>query len=249
MTTAAMAPLDLLAATGPTIGAVGSSFYFVPDTLARGEELGLDASQFYVLGRGGVLGDVEPVVIQAAFGYFNPKLVAKVWNGARQKLAPRDAAHEYAACCANWGRQQLSDVDGLEAFCAAAEQVNDAADPDGLALYAGLTSEPLADDLPARAQQLITVLRELRGSAHLVAIRASGLTSKDAHFVKRPNDIAMFGWSADDAPVIDDALIAKHTAAERLTDEIVLPAYATLDADQQQAFVHGLEGIAAALAS
>jgi hypothetical protein len=48
--------------------------------------------QWYFVGRGGVLGDVEAPVVQSAFGYFAPAVVAKMWNGAREKIAPRDAA-------------------------------------------------------------------------------------------------------------------------------------------------------------
>jgi hypothetical protein len=95
--------------------------------------------------------------------------------------------------------------------------------------------------------QLVTLLREYRGSAHLVAIRAVGLTTKTAHFAKRPDDVAMFGWSADDAPVIDDAVQAKMAAAEALTDELVTPAYAVLDDSERVAFVAGLVAIQAAL--
>ncbi|MGI9594675.1 MAG: helix-turn-helix domain-containing protein, partial [Acidimicrobiales bacterium] len=54
---------------GP-IGAAGAAFYVNPDTLARGKELGLDGFRFYVLGRGGVMGDVPAKVVESAFGYF-----------------------------------------------------------------------------------------------------------------------------------------------------------------------------------
>ena len=63
---------ELVATACPIINDTGAAFYFTPATAARGAALGLDAYQFYALGRGGVLGDVEPAVISAAFGYFNP---------------------------------------------------------------------------------------------------------------------------------------------------------------------------------
>jgi hypothetical protein len=130
---------------------------------------------------------------------------------------------------------------------AAADAVNAAADPDGLALYAATAAEPLADDLPGRAMQLVTVLREYRGSAHLAAIRAVGLDSKTAHFVKRPNDVKMFGWSEADAPTITDATHQAMDDAERVTDRIVHAAYAVLDDAGAQALVDGLRAIQAAL--
>lgn len=238
---------ELVAAACPIIRDTGWAFYFTPDTLARGKELGLDGLQFYVLGRGGVLGDVEPSVVTAAFGYFNPAVIAGAWNAAAQIVPPRTAGREYMACCAAHGRAKLAGVPGLEAFVAAAGAVNDAADPDGLALYAGIAAEPLADDLPARAMQLITVLREYRGSAHLIAIRASGLSSKTAHFVKRPDDIRMFGWTEADAPVIDDSVLAAMDEIEVLTDRIVTPAFAVLDDAGRTALIDGLHAIQAAL--
>ena len=50
---------DLARETGGPLGQIGQAYYFHPDTLARGKELGLDGFRWYMLGRGGVLGDVE----------------------------------------------------------------------------------------------------------------------------------------------------------------------------------------------
>jgi len=238
---------ELVATACPIINDLGWAFYFTPETGARGATLGLDPYQFYALGRGGVLGDVEPAVVSAAFGYFNPALVAGLWNSAKAIVSPRVAGSAYMEASGDHGRLKLSGVEGLDAFVAAAEKVLAATDVDGFSLFAGVASEPRADDLPARAMQLLTVLREYRGGAHLVAVRAVGLTTKVAHFAKRPDDIAMFGWSPADAPVIDDAIQTKMAAAEALTDVLVTPAYAVLDANERESFVAVLHAIQAAL--
>ena len=240
---------ELIAATSPLLRDNGWAFYFTPETRAKGAELGLDGFQFYFLGRGGVLGDVEPAVVSAAFGYFKPSLVAHVWNAGRAIASPRDAGRAFMACCADHGRAKLAGVEGLAEFVAAAEQVNAAADPDGLSLYAATAAEPLADDLPARAMQLVTILREHRGSAHLIALRAVGLDTRTAHHAKRPGDGKTFGWAEDEAPLVDDAVQAKMAEAEALTDRIVGPAFAVLDEAGQQAFVSGLQRLCAALAA
>ncbi len=240
---------ELIATTAPLLRDNGWAFYFTPETRAKGAELGLDGFQFYFLGRGGVLGDVEPAVVSAAFGYFKPALVAQVWNAARAIASPREAGRAFMAACADHGRSKLAGVEGLAEFVAAAEKVNAAVDADGLALYAGTAAEPLADDLPGRAMQLVTVLREHRGSAHLLAVRAVGLDTRTAHHAKRPGDGQMFGWTPDEAPVVDEAVQAKMDEAEALTDRIVQPAYAVLDDAERTAFVSGLERIAAALAA
>jgi hypothetical protein len=187
--------------------------------------------------------------LASAFGYFNPAVSGGAWESAKAKVAPRVAGKAHLECCAEHGRNKLSNVPGLAAFVAAADAVNNAADPDGLTLYAAIKTEPLVSDLPGRAMQLVTVLREFRGSAHLLALRAMGIDSKTAHFVKRPNDVKMFGWTEADAPVIDDDLRARMVAAEELTDKLVAPAYGVLNAQERKDFLAGAQAIAAALAS
>ena len=88
----------------PTIGSLGSGFYFSPETLAVGKEMGLDGLRWYILGRGGVLGNVEAPVVSAAFGYFNPSLIDKMWNSARAVIEPRTAGARYHLCAAEHGR-------------------------------------------------------------------------------------------------------------------------------------------------
>jgi hypothetical protein len=244
-----MNPEELVAAACPRINDMGWAFYFVPDTVARGEELGLDGISFYLLGRGGVLGDVEAGVVASAFGYFNPALVATMWEAARKAADPRSAGRAYMECSAAFGRRSFSDLSGLDVFCAAADAVNDAADPVGLSLYAAVASEPLVDDLPGRAMQLMTVLREFRGSAHLIALRAAGVDARTAHGIRRPDDGALFGWSDDDAPVITDEQRDNWKKAEALTDDIVLPAYGVLDDSGGRALLAGLEAMESALAA
>lgn len=242
-----MTSSELVQAVCPKIAAHGSAHYFDPETVARGKEIGLDVFGFYLLGRGGVLGDVEWPVVHSAFGYFNPDVVRDMWNAGREKMAPRDAGRAYIECCQELGRRRLSDVDGLETFCNAAEQVNDAAEVPGLSLYAAIAAEPLATDLPARAMQLVAVLREFRGSAHLLAVVASGLRPIEAHYLQSPDFWAMFGWADADIPEVTDDHRRRLEAAEALTDRLVLPAYSVLDAEGAAALVAGMEAIAAAL--
>ncbi|MEL7158325.1 MAG: hypothetical protein AAFN30_17235, partial [Actinomycetota bacterium] len=161
-----MTPEELVAAACPKIGTLGAAFYFDAATVTKGKELGLDGFRFYILGRGGVLGDVEAPVVHSAFGYFASGLIDKIWNDAKSKMPPRDAGRAYLEAAQDFGRAHFADIEGLDAFCQAAGAVNDATDAAALALYAGLAAEPLADDTPARAMQLTALLREYRGSAH-----------------------------------------------------------------------------------
>ncbi|WP_419945911.1 SCO6745 family protein [Candidatus Poriferisodalis sp.] len=231
----------------PPIATVGSMFYFDPATLARGKEAGLDGFRLYMLGRGGVLGDVEAAVVHSAFGYFNPDLVTKIWNSAKETMAPRDGGRLYMECAGAYGSAKLAGIEGLEAFNAAADKVIDAGmvDPSAQALFAAIASEPRSDEAAARAYQNVAVLRELRGSLHLVAIVASGLSTEMAHRVRRPDDVEMFGWT-NDAEVTDEHR-AKWEAAEALTDDLVTPIYGVLDDAEAQALADGVAAIEAAL--
>ena len=242
-----MTPEELVARACPKIGALGSAFYFVPETVAAGAALGLDVFQFYFLGRGGVLGDVEPRVVASAFGYFEPSLVETMWNAARAKAAPREAGRAHLAACQSFGRAHLGDLPGLGAFCESAEAVVAAADPAGLALYSGISAEALPDDLPARAMQLVAVLREYRGSAHLVAVIASGLEPRIAHYLRRPADLGLFGWPAEPPPEVTDSDRRALADADALTDKLVLSGYGVLDGPGREALVAGVDQIESAL--
>lgn len=240
---------ELIKQVCPLINGTGWAYYFTPTTMARGTELGLKGPQFYFIGRGGLLGNCDSTVVAAAFGYFNPEVIKRAWNSSRQVIEPLVAGRAHLECSAVTGREKLSNVTNLGSFVAAADKVNDAANPEALALYSAFKSEQLVSDAPGRAMQLVSVLREFRGSAHLVAVRAMGLTGKQAHFIKRPNDIAMFGWSAEDAPQIDDEARRRLEEAEHLTDRIVAPAFAVLNEKERNDLLAGATAIKQALSA
>ncbi len=227
------------------IADIGSAFYFHPDTLATGKASGLDGYRFYFIGRGGVLGDVDADVVLSAFGYFEPTLFATMWNSAKEIIPARDGARLYMGCNHALGRAKLADVARLEEFCEAAGAVNDAIDPTGLALYAGVAAEPVPDDVPARAIHLAMVLREARGSTHLLAVVASGLAPRLAHQIRRPDDVSLFGWSEPAA--FTDADSTRWAAAEELTNELLAPSFAVLDPAGERALLDGAHSIHNAL--
>lgn len=226
------------------LGNLGAIHYFAPSTVATGKEHGLDGFRFYFLGRGGVLGDAESEVVASAFGYFNPDLVKKMWDSAKAIVPPREAARLYLECAYTIARERLADVEGLAAFNVAASAVNDAVDPAGLALYSGFRAEPIPDDDAARALHLIIVLREARGSAHLLGVRAAGLSPREAHQVRRPDDVATFGWEPLE---LDTAASGRWDEAEETTNRLMEPAFAVLDDQGREAFLTGLANIGAAL--
>jgi hypothetical protein len=235
----------------PLIGEYGWSYYFDPATLARGERLGLDAFAFYFLGRGGVLGDVDAAVVQSAFGYFNPVVLGSLWDAAKAKCDPRTAGREYFEANHDFGRARLTGLDELEGFVAAAAAVVEAGRREvaGLTLFAAAAAETVPTDLPAAAMHQLTVLRELRGSAHLLAVVAQAVPPRTAHFLRRPEMFTTFGWPEDQAPAVTDADRAALAAADELTDRLVAPAFAVLDDDGADALLAGLRAFGPRLGS
>jgi hypothetical protein len=242
---------ELLAAACPPINRLGAAWYFDPETTATGERLGLDPGTFYFLGRGGVLGDVPWTVVHAAFGYFNPALVERAWTAGRERVAPGEAARAHLGCAEAFGRRHFAELASLEAFCEAAEAVVQAAAEDlsGLPLFAGQVAQPLPEDLPGRAMRLVVALRELRGSAHLVAVVASGLATPVAHRAARPDALRLFGWQDAEVPEPSDADRVALQAAEAMTDRLLGPAFGVLDDSGREALATGVTAMSAALPS
>ena len=240
---------ELLDAACPLINDMGAAFYFIPETLAVGKAMGLGGMEFYVQGRAGQMGNTEPEAVAAAFGYFKPALLKSVLDAANAKSEPRVSGAAFMNACATMSRAKLSGVADLDALVAVLEKVNNAADGDGLALYAAINTEKLAEDAAGRLLQLIAILREYRGSAHLVALRAAGVDSRTAHYMKRPDMWKQFGYTEEEAPVITDAVKAARAEAENITDRIVEPAYAVLSDAERNVLVDGLNAVKAALAA
>lgn len=233
------------ARTATPIVSGGGAFMLHPDTTARGEAVGLDFGSFYGLGRGGVLGDVDADVAIASFAFFEPGIVRAIWDGARTKMTPAEGAAAYAAACAEWGRDHLAGVDGLDEIARLLERVVQAASPVGAPLFAGWRAIPPPEDAPARVMQLLHVMRELRGGLHVCAVLAAGLSPAEALMVVNPDAMAMFGWSE---PYPDpEPHRAAHAEAEATTNRLVAPAFAVLDDGERDRLVELLDAAYAVL--
>jgi len=224
-----------------TVGPLGGTWMMHGETGAHGAGVGLDFFQFYALGRGGVLGNVEPDVVVDAFFFFEPNLVANTWNAAREKMDPSEASQHYSDACAEWGRKRLTEIAGLDDFSKLAERVVQAAETRG-ALFEGWAKMPLPDDAPGRAMLLLNVLREMRGGAHVEAVKQLGVDRQVALATNSPHMYQLFGWT--DTPPEQDAEACER--AEKLTDELVAPAYAVLGDDERELFARVVADVGAA---
>ena len=240
---------ELISIVCPIINDNSYKYYFSQSTIDTGKSLSLKGMEFYVAGRGGALGDCEGSVVAAAFGYFNPIIINAAWTLAIAKHPARTIGSMHYECAAVVGREKLSALPNLAEFVSAMQKVFDAMDPDGLALFAAFKSLPLVNDLPGRAMQLAASLREYRGSAHLVAVRASGVSGIQAHFIKRPKDMKNFGWSESEYPIVNDETRARMVAAEKLTDALCIAPYSVLNETERASLVAGARAFEAALAA
>jgi hypothetical protein len=232
-----------------TVNDLGGRFMLHPETMAAGAAAGYsNGFAFYAAGRGGVLGDVDADVVTAGFGFFAPHIVRVLWEEGVQVEGARAAGRRYAEVCAQWGRSRLAGFDGAARLASLSERVLHAASPVGLALFAAWRAEPLPEDAAGRCYQLLHVMREWRGSAHVVGVAAAGLDPLTAVFSKGGAPQAkMFGWSEPFPDAIDPALADRVRLAEDITDSIWAPAFDVLSTDEVEEFVVLVAGAKATL--
>lgn len=178
----------LAAALEPFAGQV----YFSPECHAGYEALGFGPSPAQVRGvampdgaayfcsRGSVLGQVPGTVVAAAFGVFNPAVVAPaVDHGWRLTDAPTIAEARTAGALAQLHRvldgRDRSAVDAAASRVAAVlGPVAEALPVAGHPLFAGLLHAPVPADPLGVAWRQADRLREFRGDAHIAAWTAAG---------------------------------------------------------------------------
>jgi hypothetical protein len=219
-----------------------------PEAKAAGKDLGLRGRELYVVGRGGAMGDASVASVAAAFPFWEPGLVTGAWESGREKSPVADTVARYAEVCHEWGRNRWAALTGVDRMSELLGVVVGAADPAGLVLFGGWRAYPLPADPAARSAQLLHVLREHRGGAHVSAVRVAGLSPLEAVVTASggPGNTAFFGWT-EPLPDVTDDLRARHARAEELTDELAAPAYAVLSDDETAELAGLLERAAAAV--
>jgi hypothetical protein len=143
-------------------------------TNERLAELGLDFLTSYVGGRAASLGDPSPPVVVATFAWFEPTLLARLYEAARstapreQLLAVRDAAT--AASLA----EVLAGDDPAEVADLLADAA-EGADGTGRPLFSGLRGRGRPGDPFQRLWWACDLVREHRGDSHVAVANAAGL--------------------------------------------------------------------------
>lgn len=194
-----MSNVEIITAVKKAGGPIEQSvaiFMLHPETFAGSIAAGYE-NPFagYVLGRGGVLPDPNGETVASAFTIFEPGFIQAMWDQGAPVRGAAEAAELYWNQTAEFGRKYLTGTPGVDRIAALGEKVIDANPGDGLPLYAGWRAMPLAADAPARALQVMFILRELRGDVHFVELRASGIHPVEAHMLNKGREYTtMFGW-------------------------------------------------------
>ncbi|HEX5143189.1 MAG TPA: evbL [Mycobacterium sp.] len=222
--------------SGPAIEQAVALFMLHPDTFGESIAAGYENPLVgYVTGRGGVLGDATGTTVSAVFAVFEPNALAAMWDEGLRVRDAKAAADLYWEQTAGFGRRYLAGAEGLDRIAALGEKIIAATPYANLPLYAGWRAMPLADDAPARALQVMFILRELRAGVHFNALINSGVAPVEAHMLNKGHDYAtMFGWSEPFADGADkaDVYAAVEQSTNRRMAELFAAALTDSEADE-----------------
>lgn len=218
--------MDALAAatsTAPAVSTVGSHFMLDGNTYKRGAELGFEGLDFYVTGRGGVLGDVDADIVSAAFTFFEPTSVRTLWDKGLGVLPAGKAAEEFAGCCAAWAEEHVPDDLDAARLAELAGRVVAGARPACAAVFAGWRALEVPASPKAAAVHHMNALRELRNGLHGAAVITAGLTPLQAMSINAPHMVPLFGWP--ELAEVDGGLRSTWDTAEERTTAAIAHAY------------------------
>ncbi len=241
---------ELADAVAHPIQYVGMSFYFDPATREFGKELGLNAYEFYGLGRGGTLGDVDVEVVIGAFHFFHPRHLERMWTEAKTKADPVQISKDYLKAAYSFADRTFGAIDPsvLDAFAKAAFKVAASVEGGRHLLVDGYKKFD-APVNPVHAAYLGAILmRELRGCVHIDAVDEMGLAPVEAVYLQDVNLFKMHGYEDDEIPEVTPELAAKKDEAEVLTSSLVARYFDVLDDRERQSLADGARVMFEALA-
>lgn len=188
---------DAVATVGASMGESISIFMLHPETFAGSMAAGYSHPLAgYVAGRGGVLGEATAATVASVFSIFEPNTVGALWDQGVAVRGAAGAAQVYWDQVAEFGRKYLTGAEGVARIAELGEKVIATTPTGALPMFTGWRAMPLADDAPARALQVMFVLRELRGDVHFNALSLADISPVEAHMMHGgENYTRMFGWS------------------------------------------------------
>ena len=242
---------ELADAVAHPIQYVGMSFYFDPVTRDRGTEKGLNAYEFYGLGRGGTLGDVDLDVVVGAFKFFHPRHLERMWTVAKTKADPVETSADYLAAAYSFADRTFGAIEPelLDAFARAAFKVAAGVERGHHQLVDGYKRFEVPAN-PVHAAYLgAIVMRELRGCVHIDAVEEMGLAPAEAVYLQDVNLFKMHGYLDEEIPHVTPELSAKKEEAEVLTSTLMAGYFEVLDEGERQSLADGATAMFEALAA
>ncbi|MEU6203091.1 hypothetical protein ABZ814_05815 [Micromonospora musae] len=224
-----MTPEQIAATSKPLVLVLGDAYSRCPVTLRRARLLGISGWAFYVTGRAGALGDVRAETVAAVLGFLAPDAVADGWDGAARTVRPSEVAAATLAECCRWGTQHLDGLPRIDRLVGLLERAVHAADASGMPLFAAGRAMPVPNrNAGARAAVALRLLREYFTGAHLLAVRASGMTPLEAVLAGPEGEAGAMacGWPPPYPPV--GPLVRRRLWAEAVTHRLAAPAFAAL---------------------
>jgi len=244
-----MNSLQLADVIAEPVQVLGMSFYFDPLTRARGKESGLNSFEYYGLGRGGTLGNVDVVVVVDAFTFFHPRVLDRMWTHAKEKADPVAVAADYVEAAYGFADRTFGalDVQVLKDFAAAAHKVAASVESGHHHLLDGYKQYDVPTN-PVHAAYLgCILLRELRGCVHIDAVNEVGLSAVEACYLQDPAVFTNHGYVEEETPTVTLESAAKKVRAEELTSAMMAECFSVLSDEERQGLAHGTTLMFAAL--
>lgn len=239
--------MDAVEAARSTTDAVvdlPAKFMMDGDTYKRGAELGFDGVDFYVAGRGGVLGDVDADIVSAAFVYFNPVAVRRAWEASAPVCSRAEAAASFAGSAHRWAGEHLADGPDYSRLAELAGAIVARASAAAAPLFAGWRHLDVPEDPKAAVVHHLNALRELRGGLHGGAVLATGLSPLQAFAEHSPHMAGIFGW--EELPSTD-GLAKQWQQAEDATNVALGLSFSALSAGELEELVNLADEVVAAV--
>ncbi|MBT3245520.1 MAG: hypothetical protein HN979_04610 [Actinobacteria bacterium] len=222
--------------TATPIGDLGARFMLDGLAYKRGAELGLPSGMgTYVLGRLGVMGDVDLDAAVAAAFFWNPDTIATNWSADDSAVTPSAAAPLYGQVCVERGRVYLAGFEGAARLAELLERVVDSADDTDADLFAGWRDLERPTDPEGRAYLLTQVARELRFCRHVTVVQAAGANPLALVLTKGGEANAnLFGWNDLSCGPLDPEA---HASIEAATDQAAAADLQCLTSDERAELV------------
>ncbi len=230
-----MNSVEISEALAAPIQDIGMQYYFDAGTGERATPLGLNQFQFYGLGRGGVLGNVDAATVTDVFYFFHRRSIDFLYGSGLSVCEPTVAAAAHLEAAYAYGDAKFASIDESvhQAFVDAVGAVI-AGVPKGLyPIFDGYRAFFPADTLRHSSYLGTILLRELRGGVHTEAVKELGLTGAEACFVGVEGIFAMHGYNEADTPNDVERIASLKEQAEVMTTAAEAAYFAVLSDSQR----------------